>query len=85
MLGVVVLGETLQTPGAEILVLIATVVVVVVATVALARGEAATMAAGAERRQDVGLGDAVSRRVLPLVGQVGGRNRVFLGPSGNSG
>ncbi|MDA3658269.1 DMT family transporter [Mycobacterium xenopi] len=85
VLGVVVLGETLQTPGAEILVLIATVVVVVVATVALARGEAATMAASAERRQDVGLGDAVSRRVLPLVGQVGGRNRVFLGPSGNSG
>ncbi|EUA34449.1 putative membrane protein [Mycobacterium xenopi 3993] len=85
VLGVVVLGETLQTPGAEILVLIATVVVVVVATVALARGEAATMAAGAERRQDVGLGDAVSRRVLPLVGQVGGRNRVFLGRRGTAG
>ncbi|BCQ09705.1 hypothetical protein JMUB5695_03155 [Mycobacterium heckeshornense] len=66
VLGVAVLGETLQTPGAEIVVLIAAVAVVVVATVALARGEAATMAAGAERRpvEVAGLGDAISRSVL---------------------
>ncbi|KMV22438.1 DMT family transporter [Mycobacterium heckeshornense] len=66
VLGVAVLGETLQTPGAEIVVLIAAVAVVVVATVALARGEAVTMAAGAERRpvEVAGLGDAISRSVL---------------------
>ena len=48
-LGVIVLGETLDANGPEIFVLIAAVVMVLVATVALARGEAATMAAGAGR------------------------------------
>lgn len=46
-LGITVLGETLQADGLEVLVLIAAVVVVIIATVALARGEAATIAAGA--------------------------------------
>jgi drug/metabolite transporter (DMT)-like permease len=47
MLGVVVLGETLNTSGPRVLTLLSAGVLVAVATVALARGEAATMAAGA--------------------------------------
>jgi hypothetical protein len=47
MLGVVVLGETLNTSGPRVLTLLSVGVLVAVATVALARGEAATMAAGA--------------------------------------
>ena len=47
MLGVVVLGETLNTSGPRVLTLLAAGVLVAVATIALARGEAATMAAGA--------------------------------------
>ncbi len=46
-LGVTVLKETLEADGAEWLLLIAAAVMVIVATVALARGEAATMSAGA--------------------------------------
>jgi drug/metabolite transporter (DMT)-like permease len=45
VLGVTVLGERLDTPGLEMFVLVAAVVAVIVATTALARGEAATMAA----------------------------------------
>src|ERR1700743_1690587 len=55
LLGVLVLGETLRVDGPESFVLIAAAVVVVVSTIALARGEAATMAAGAG--QDVVLRD----------------------------
>jgi hypothetical protein len=47
MLGVVVLGETLNTSGPRVLTLLTAGMLVAVATVALARGEAATMAAGA--------------------------------------
>jgi hypothetical protein len=47
MLGVVVLGETLNTSGPSVLTLLTAGVLVAVATVALARGEAATVAAGA--------------------------------------
>jgi hypothetical protein len=50
VLGVTVLGETLDTPGPQMLVLVAAVVAVIVATTALARGEAATMAADSENR-----------------------------------
>jgi drug/metabolite transporter (DMT)-like permease len=61
MLGVVVLGETLNTSGPRVLTLLTAGVLVVVATIALARGEAATMAAGAGH--DVVLRDeAVSNR-----------------------
>jgi hypothetical protein len=50
VLGVTVLGETLHTDGPMWFVLVvAAVVVMIVATVGLARGEAATMAAGAGR------------------------------------
>ncbi|OHV05297.1 hypothetical protein BKN37_06415 [Mycobacterium talmoniae] len=48
-LGATVLKETLEADGPEWALLIAMVVVVIVATVALARGEAASMSAGAGR------------------------------------
>jgi drug/metabolite transporter (DMT)-like permease len=48
VLGVTVLGETLDVSGPEMFALVAAVAVVIVATAALARGEAATMAAGNE-------------------------------------
>jgi len=61
VLGVAVLGETLNTSGPRVLTLLIGGVLVAVATIALARGEAATMAAGAG--QDVVLRDeAVSNR-----------------------
>jgi hypothetical protein len=47
VLGVVVLRETLNTSGPRVLTLLTAGVLVAVATIALARGEAATMAAGA--------------------------------------
>ncbi len=49
VLGIIVLGETLAAGGWEWFVLAATAVVVTVATVGLARGEAASMSAGAGR------------------------------------
>ncbi|OBG39003.1 hypothetical protein A5672_15650 [Mycobacterium alsense] len=49
ILGIVVLGETVVAGGSEWFVLALATVVVFVATVGLARGEAATMAAGAGR------------------------------------
>ncbi|MEE6176783.1 DMT family transporter [Mycobacterium sp. 050134] len=49
VLGITVLGETLHADGTGWLVLAVAAVVVIVATVGLARGEAATMAAGAGR------------------------------------
>jgi drug/metabolite transporter (DMT)-like permease len=55
LLGVLVLGETLNASGARLLTLLAAGVVVVFATIALARGEAATIAAGAG--QDVVLSE----------------------------
>lgn len=47
VLGITVLGETLSADGTEWFVLVVAAVLVLVATVGLARGEAATMAAGA--------------------------------------
>lgn len=49
VLGIAVLGETLMAGGPEWIVLALVAVVVIVATVGLARGEAATMSAGAGR------------------------------------
>jgi drug/metabolite transporter (DMT)-like permease len=49
VLGVLVLGETLNTDGPKVFTLIAAAVLVIVATIALARGEAATIGAGAGR------------------------------------
>lgn len=48
VLGITVLGETLEANGPEWIALIAAVVMVIVATIALARGEAATIEAEAE-------------------------------------
>jgi drug/metabolite transporter (DMT)-like permease len=45
LLGIFVLGETLNADGPKAFILVAAVAVVIVATVALARGEAATMVA----------------------------------------
>jgi hypothetical protein len=49
LLGVLVLGEALNTDGPKVFALIAGAVVVIVSTIALARGEAASIAAGAGR------------------------------------
>jgi glucose uptake protein GlcU len=49
LLGVLVLRETLNTDGPKVFTLIAAAVLVIVATIALARDEAATIAAGAGR------------------------------------
>jgi drug/metabolite transporter (DMT)-like permease len=46
LLGITVLGETLGADGTEMITLVAAVALVFVATTALARGEAASMAAG---------------------------------------
>jgi drug/metabolite transporter (DMT)-like permease len=48
-LGVILLSETFDVAGPEVFVLVAAVVLVIVATVGLARGEAASMAAAAGR------------------------------------
>ena len=47
VLGVLVLGETLDADGPELFALITAATVVIVSTIALARGEAASLAAGA--------------------------------------
>ncbi len=49
LLGVLVLHETLNADGPEVFALVTAAVLVIVSTIALARGEAATMAAGAGR------------------------------------
>jgi hypothetical protein len=67
-LGVVVLGETLNTSGPRVLTLLTAGVLVAVATIALARGEAATMAAGAGH-DVVPRDEAVSNRWLRRAAQ----------------
>jgi hypothetical protein len=49
LLGVLVLDETLRADGPEVFALIAAAVVVIVSTIGLARGEAASISAGAGR------------------------------------
>ncbi|MFZ0904370.1 MAG: DMT family transporter [Mycobacterium sp.] len=49
VLGVLVLGETLDADGPEVFALIVAAAVVIVSTIALARGEAASISAGAGR------------------------------------
>jgi drug/metabolite transporter (DMT)-like permease len=53
ILGVTVLGETLRVDRADVVALVAAAVVMIVATVALARGEAATIEAVNKRRMTV--------------------------------
>ncbi|GFG76356.1 DMT family transporter [Mycobacterium botniense] len=59
VLGVTVLGETLRADGTEWVVLVLAAMLVIVATVALARGEAASMSAGAGRDARIGDHSAV--------------------------
>ncbi|MBO0884032.1 MAG: DMT family transporter, partial [Mycobacterium sp.] len=47
ILGVLVLNEAVDADGPELFALIAAAALVIISTIALARGEAATMAAGA--------------------------------------
>jgi hypothetical protein len=71
-LGVILLSETFDAHGAEVFVLIAAVAMVFVATVALARGEAASMAADAGSDRKIGetsADDAESPAITP--GSVG--------------
>jgi drug/metabolite transporter (DMT)-like permease len=63
LLGVTVLGETLSADGSQLVVLVAAVAVVVVATTALARGEAATMATTEEAGH--ASAEAVARLPVP--------------------
>jgi drug/metabolite transporter (DMT)-like permease len=66
LLGVTVLGETLDADGFELFVLIAAVTVVVVATTALARGEAANMAASEDARAEAALALREATGPLPV-------------------
>ena len=64
VLGVIVLGETLDAHGPEVFALAAAVVAVIVETWALARGKAATMAA--RTRRDVHITEQPAAS-LPLI------------------
>ena len=71
-LGVILLSETFDVHGAEVFVLIGAVAMVILATVALARGEAASMAAepGSDRKVDDADDGAESPAIAPgTVGQ----------------
>jgi len=73
LLGVLVLGETLNTDGPKAILLVAAVSVVIVATVALARGEAATLVArtgrdGVGAVQDARSGEPSADGAVGLVG-----------------
>jgi drug/metabolite transporter (DMT)-like permease len=52
-LGVIVLSETFDVEGPGVFVLVAAVALVIIATIGLARGEAASMAAGAGRDRKI--------------------------------
>src|SRR3984893_1402739 len=65
VLGITVLGETLNTEGPAAFVLVSAVALMIIATVALARGEAASLAA--ETGQAVaGPGEALAAQAAPL-------------------
>ncbi|WP_082958821.1 DMT family transporter [Mycobacterium sp. E3198] len=68
VLGVVVLDETLRASGPAALALVSSVALVIIATVALARGEAASMAAGVGRdlRNDLLSGDPPPQESIPV-------------------
>ncbi|BBZ48539.1 DMT family transporter [Mycobacterium heidelbergense] len=65
VLGITVLGETLEARGPGAFVLVAAVALVIIATVALARGEAASMAAGTGRDLRAADCDGAPRERLP--------------------
>ncbi|MCV7091034.1 DMT family transporter [Mycobacterium interjectum] len=68
VLGVTVLGETLRASGPAALALVSSVALVIIATVALARGEAASMAAGTGRdlKGDTLPGDPPPQESIPI-------------------
>jgi len=70
-LGVILLSETFDVQGVEVFVLIGAVAMVILATVALARGEAASMAAapGSDRKADGADDGAESPAITPGLGQ----------------
>jgi drug/metabolite transporter (DMT)-like permease len=70
VLGVTVLGETLYTRGPAAFVLVSAVALVIIATVALARGEAASIVAetGRDVARPVPADDAAPREVPPAAG-----------------
>jgi drug/metabolite transporter (DMT)-like permease len=67
LLGVTVLGESFGADGPQLLVLVASVAVVLVATAALARGEAATMAAAEEAAAEPVLSEVFSEEDVSTV------------------
>jgi drug/metabolite transporter (DMT)-like permease len=70
-LGVILLGEAFDVEGPEVFVLVAAVALVIVATVMLARGEAASMAAGTGRDVKLTLpSEAPHAPLADLPGQV---------------
>jgi drug/metabolite transporter (DMT)-like permease len=75
VLGVVLLGETVNAHGPLAFVLVAAVAVVIVATVALARGEAATMVA--ENGRDVKITASPDAPLEPLPGDDAGPGDAF--------
>jgi hypothetical protein len=64
-LGVILLGEAFEATGPEVFVLVAAVAVVIIATVALARGEAASVAAGTGRHVKSTFAHEAPREPLP--------------------
>jgi hypothetical protein len=68
LLGVMVLGETLDVTGPAVVVVLACVVLVIVATVALARGEAADLSEKADRTRGA---KTTKRHPLPEAWQFG--------------
>ncbi|MCV7442004.1 hypothetical protein AWB91_01215 [Mycobacterium paraense] len=68
VLGVTVLSETLRATGPAALALVSSVALVIIATVALARGEAASMAAGTGRdlRNEPLPGDPPPQESIPV-------------------
>jgi hypothetical protein len=77
-LGVILLGETFDAHGPDVFVLIAGVAVVIIATVALARGEAASIAA--EKGRDVLLPEPPATPHEPPTGDQGRPGDAFLAP-----
>jgi drug/metabolite transporter (DMT)-like permease len=64
-LGVILLGEAFHATGPEVFVLVAAVALVIIATVALARGEAASMAAGTGQDVESTVSHEAPREPLP--------------------
>jgi drug/metabolite transporter (DMT)-like permease len=80
-LGVIVLNETFDVTGPEVFVLVAAVAMVIVATVGLARGEAASMAAGVGQDRKVTVQPGDYGQTGPGAGGAVGGEDSAIGPS----